>query len=83
MATDHVMPQLLEVFATVVGEPAAHGPGTVRGDMDLWDSLAQVRLVYAVENAFAVELPERLLTTECSLAEIAAAVATAQTARLS
>ncbi|MEG8183843.1 acyl carrier protein [Nocardia terpenica] len=74
------MERLLEVFATVVGEPAAFGPETARGDMDVWDSLAQVRLVYAVERAFGVELPERLLTSEVSLADFAAAVAAAQRA---
>ncbi|MFI6172614.1 acyl carrier protein [Nocardia sp. NPDC051052] len=82
MATD-VMEQLLELFAEVVGEPAAHGPDTVRADMDTWDSLAQVRLVYAVERAFAVELPESTLTSEPSLAEIAAAVAAARQERVS
>ncbi|MEV6560666.1 acyl carrier protein [Nocardia sp. NPDC051756] len=82
MATD-LMEQLLELFAEVVGEPAAHGPDTVRGDMDTWDSLAQVRLVYAVERAFAVELPESTLTSEPSLAEIAASVAAARQERVS
>ncbi|WP_280391994.1 acyl carrier protein [Nocardia brasiliensis] len=82
MATD-VMEQLLELFAEVVGEPAAHGPDTVRADMDTWDSLAQVRLVYAVERAFAVELPESTLTSEPALAELAAAVVTARRERVS
>ncbi|MBF6130917.1 acyl carrier protein [Nocardia brasiliensis] len=82
MATD-VMEQLLELFAEVVGEPAAHGPDTVRADMDTWDSLAQVRLVYAVERAFAVELPESTLTSEPTLAELAAAVVTARRERVS
>ncbi|MGX1777778.1 acyl carrier protein [Nocardia brasiliensis] len=82
MATD-VMEQLLELFAEVVGEPAAHGPDTVRADMDTWDSLAQVRLVYAVERAFAVELPESTLTSDPTLAELAAAVVTARRERVS
>ncbi|MEU0874521.1 acyl carrier protein [Nocardia brasiliensis] len=82
MATE-VMEQLLELFAEVVGEPAAHGPDTVRADMDTWDSLAQVRLVYAVERAFAVELPESTLTSEPTLAELAAAVVTARRERVS
>ncbi|AFU01368.1 hypothetical protein AW168_30115 [Nocardia brasiliensis] len=77
------MEQLLELFAEVVGEPAAHGPDTVRADMDTWDSLAQVRLVYAVERAFAVELPESTLTSEPTLAELAAAVVTARRERVS
>ncbi|MCM6778627.1 acyl carrier protein [Nocardia sp. CDC159] len=81
MATDQVIQQLLEVFSSVVGEDAVHGPDTARGDMEVWDSLAQVRLVYAVERAFDVELPERLLTSEVSLLDIAAAVVDAQKAK--
>ncbi|MFI5777656.1 acyl carrier protein [Nocardia sp. NPDC051570] len=81
MATEQVMQQLLEVFASVVGEEAVYGPDTARGDMDVWDSLAQVRLVYAIERAFDIELPERLLTSEVALSDIAAAVVDAQRAR--
>ncbi|MBF6327042.1 acyl carrier protein [Nocardia transvalensis] len=80
MATDQITQELLDVFASVVGEPAVHGLDTARSDMEVWDSLAQVRLVYAVERAFDIELPERLLTSEVSLADIAAAVVDAQTA---
>ncbi len=81
MATDQVIEKLLEVFSSVVGEDAVHGAATARGDMEVWDSLAQVRLVYAVERAFDVELPERLLTSEVSLSDIAAAVVDARSER--
>ncbi|MFI9502949.1 acyl carrier protein [Nocardia sp. NPDC052566] len=83
MAIDEVTARLLELFAEVVGEPAAHGVATARADMDTWDSLAQVRLVYAVERGFGVELPERLLTSEVALADIAAAVVAARQAGVS
>ncbi|WP_225728134.1 MULTISPECIES: acyl carrier protein [unclassified Nocardia] len=83
MSTERVIEDLLTLFADVVGDPAVHGIDTARGDMDVWDSLAQVRLVYAVERHFGVELPGNLLTSEVSLAEVAAAISAAREADVS
>ena len=64
-----------DVFEDVLGWGAtyadADGPATVVG----WDSLAQIRLVHALETAFDVRLPDAALLEEQTVGSLKRLVA--------
>jgi acyl carrier protein len=67
-----------EAFTRVVGEPPPRGRETTPEDVGSWDSLAQVQLVFEIEQALGIRLPEETLvsrTTVGALIEAAQAAA--------
>jgi acyl carrier protein len=70
-----------EAFIRVVGEPPVRGAETTPADVNSWGSLTHVQLVFEIEQALGIRMPEGLLenrTTVGALIEAAeAAVAAA------
>lgn len=63
-------------FARTVGEPPIRGHLTTPDDVDAWDSLAHVQLVFEIEQALGIRMPEDALvnrTTVGALVEAAEA----------
>ncbi len=61
-------------FARIVGEPPVRGRETTPDDVDAWDSLAHVQLVFEIEQALGIRMPEDVLvnrTTVGALVEAA------------
>jgi acyl carrier protein len=70
-----------EAFTRVVGEPPARGAETTPADVDSWGSLTHVQLVFEIERALGIRLPEGVLenrTTVGALIEAAEAAAGAR-----
>ncbi len=56
--SQHVDTAVEALLASVFEErPEALTDGTRRGDLDRWDSLGHLRLVAALREAFAIEIP--------------------------
>ena len=72
---------VMEVFTRVIGEPPSQGAATTPADVNAWGSLAHVQLVFEIEQALGVRMPDGFLenrTTVGALIEAAeAAVSTA------
>jgi acyl carrier protein len=76
-AVSEVATVVSEAFARIVGEPPARGPETTPADAGSWDSLAHVQLVFEIEQALGIRMPENTLisrTTVGALVEAAEAV---------
>jgi acyl carrier protein len=56
-----------EAFARIVGEPPARGRETTPGDVDSWNSLAHVQLVFEIEQALGIRMPEDMLVNRTTL----------------
>jgi acyl carrier protein len=70
LSREQVRATVLSAFQEAVGVPPPHGLDTAPGDVPDWSSLAQVRLVHAVERGLGCVLDERLLTVGSTLAEL-------------
>lgn len=55
-----------EAFARVVG-PAARGRETTPDDTDSWSSLRHVQLVFEIEQALGIRMPEDFIVTRTTL----------------
>lgn len=67
---------ILEAFTHVVGEPPIRAVETTPEDVSSWDSLAHVQLVFEIEQALGIRMPEDILvnrTTVGALIEAAEA----------
>jgi acyl carrier protein len=65
-----------EAFTHVVGEPPIRGAETTPEDVGSWNSLAHVQLVFEIEQALGIRMPEDILvnrTTVGALIEAAEA----------
>lgn len=72
---------IMETFNQVVGEPPPRGAKTTPADLDSWGSLVHVQLVFAIEQALGIRLPEEVLTSRTTVgALIEAAEEAAQAA---
>jgi acyl carrier protein len=65
--TSQVTAAVSAAFERVVGERPVRGLDTIPADMGGWDSLAQVQLVYEIEQALGVRLPEDLIVTRTTV----------------
>jgi acyl carrier protein len=77
---NEVITVVQEAFIRVVGEPPARGPETTPADVGGWGSLAHVRLVYEIERALGIRMPDGFLenrTTVGALIEAAEAAVSA------
>ena len=72
---------VIAAYTMVFGDPPVHGARTAPDDTAEWDSLAHIRLVYAIEQDLDVVLPEELLTAGPCLADLAEAAGAAMAAR--
>lgn len=50
--------QVQEIFRQVFDDDAAVSPQTGRTEVDGWDSVAQVKLVLAIEEQFGIQFTE-------------------------
>lgn len=72
---------IMETFNQVVGEPPPQGAETTPADLTSWGSLVHVQLVFAIEQALGIRLPEDVLTSRTTVgALIVAAEAALQSA---
>lgn len=67
MASPDLGASVSAVFETVVGTEPVHGLETTPDDVERWDSLMHIQLVFALEQQFGVRLPEEVLVTRLSL----------------
>ncbi len=58
---------VLATFARVVGDPPARGRDTTPADADGWDSLAQVEIVFEIEQTLGIQLPESALVVRTDI----------------
>jgi acyl carrier protein len=56
-----------EAFARIVGEPPARGLQTTPADVECWNSLAHVQLVFEIEQALGIRMPEDMLVSRTTL----------------
>jgi len=56
-----------EAFTRVVGEPPARGAKTTPADVGSWNSLAHVQLVFEIEQALGIRLPDDILVTRTTV----------------
>jgi acyl carrier protein len=50
--------------------PEQIGPGTAIGQVDGWDSTVHMRIMFAIEDAFGIELDERRIVAMTSFPRI-------------
>jgi acyl carrier protein len=55
---DSIADVVSEAFLRIVGVPPARGHATTPDDVSDWDSLAQVQLVFEIEQALQIRMPE-------------------------
>jgi acyl carrier protein len=58
---------ILEAFTQVVGEPPVRGAETTPADVSSWNSLAHVQLVFEIEQALGIRMPEDILVTRTTV----------------
>ena len=58
---------ITEAFIRVVGEPPSRGAETTPADVNSWGSLAHVQLVFEIEQALGIRLPEGILTSRTTV----------------
>jgi acetyltransferase-like isoleucine patch superfamily enzyme/acyl carrier protein len=73
--------RLPDIVASVLGLSAAPGPGTALTELRGWDSLSALRVLLAIEEAFAVILEEGAVARARDLAELSRLVEAARLAR--
>jgi acyl carrier protein len=56
-----------EAFTRVVGEPQVRGAKTTPADVGSWNSLAHVQLVFEIEQALGIQLPDDILVTQTTV----------------
>jgi acyl carrier protein len=56
-----------EAFTRVVGEPPVRGAETTPADVGSWNSLAHVQLVFEIEQALGIQLPDDILVTQTTV----------------
>lgn len=56
-----------EAFIRVVGEPPVRGAKTTPADVSAWNSLAHVELVFEIEQALGIRLPDAVLVTQTTV----------------
>ena len=74
---EYVRDAVFAAFGSVFGGEPPHGLRTAPGDVADWSSLAQVRLLHAVEQELDCVLDERFLTVGSTLAELIDSACTA------
>jgi len=67
---EYVRDATLAAFRGLFGAEPPHGLDTAPGDVPDWNSLAQVRLLHAVERELGCALDERFLTVGGTLREL-------------
>jgi acyl carrier protein len=73
--TADVGTRVIEIAADVLGEPPGSiGSDTTPADIEAWDSLAQLNLVVALEDEFAIQLAPEDMDLMVSIGAIAALV---------
>jgi acyl carrier protein len=73
--TDDVGRRVIEIAADLLGEPTSSiGNDTTPADIETWDSLAQLNLVVALEDEFAIQLAPEDMDLMVSIGAIAALV---------
>lgn len=66
----YVRDVVLSAFVEIVGGPPPHGLDTGPEHLADWSSLAQIRLLHAVEQNLGCVLDEQFLTVGSTLAEL-------------
>lgn len=61
------MTVITEAFTRVVGEPPIRGAETTPADVNAWGSLAHVQLVFEIEQALGIRMPEDILTSRTTV----------------
>ena len=73
--TDDVRNRIIEIAADVLGESASSiSIETTPADVEAWDSLAQLNLMVALEDEFAIQLVPEDLELMTSIGAIASLV---------
>jgi acyl carrier protein len=72
---------IVVIFEDIIGAAPPRGLDTTPDDLDDWSSLAQIRLLHAIEEHLGCLLDERFLTAGPALAELADAACAAVGAR--
>lgn len=75
---DDVIDQVTALFTEVVGTAPTRGIATTPDDVEDWDSLTHIRLVYAIEQKLGLILSEDVLTSRTSFSELVASVRAAR-----
>jgi hypothetical protein len=70
LTSRYVRDVVLSAFAEIVGGQPPHGLDTAPEHLADWSSLAQIRLLHAVEQDLGCMLDERFLTVGSTLAEL-------------
>ncbi|MFC8850435.1 MULTISPECIES: acyl carrier protein [unclassified Micromonospora] len=68
---------ITEAFTRVVGEPPIWGADTTPADVESWGSLTHVQLVFEIEQALGIRLPEHVLTGRTTFGALVEAAETA------
>lgn len=71
------MTVITEAFIRVVGEPPSRGAETTPADCSSWGSLAHVQLVFEIEQALGIRMPEAILTNRTTVGALIEAAETA------
>jgi acyl carrier protein len=58
MTRDHIEDRVHEVLALVLKRPATRGQPVVRAEVQEWDSLSHIEIIYAVEESLGVTFSE-------------------------
>jgi len=72
---------ILVIFEEIIGAEPPRGLDTTPDDLADWSSLAQIRLLHAIEEHLGCLLDERFLTAGAALAELVDAACAAVRAR--
>lgn len=62
-----IITAITEAFTRVVGEPPIWGAETTPADVNSWGSLVHVQLVFEIEQALGIRMPEGILTSRTTV----------------
>ena len=62
---------ITEAFTRVIGEPPSRGAATTPEDVTSWGSLTHVQLVFEIERALGIRMPEDMLTHRTTFGALA------------
>lgn len=70
MSPDEVHTELQEIFRDVVDEDADLTDALTANDVEKWDSLAHVNLIFAIEEQFGIEFTQAEMADMANIGEL-------------
>ena len=70
MSPDEVQTELQEIFRDVIDEDVDLADALTANDVERWDSLAHVNLIFAIEEQFGIEFTQAEMADMANVGEL-------------